>query len=101
MPIPKWEIKDEWITDWEDLKYMIKERLNVEGKRDIELAPAKVDNQLGSRHEPEHDASADEYYSEEDNEEVLIDTTKNEGFTRKKKTTFSTKKTRPNASNSE
>jgi len=42
-------------------------------ERDIELAP--VDNQLGSRPVPEHAASKDEYYSEEDNEEVNPDPT--------------------------
>jgi len=77
---------------------VIKERLNVEVKHDIELAPAKIDNQVGYNRELKNAASADEYYSEEDNEEVLIDTTKNEGFNRIKKTMNSTKKIKHNAS---
>jgi len=80
---------------------VIKERLNVEVERDIEVAQAKVDNQVGYKRVPIYTASADEYYSEEDSEEVLIDTTKNKGFTTIKKTTNSTKKTKHNASNSE
>jgi len=47
----------------------------------------KIDNQVGYNRELKNAASADEYYSEEDNEEV--DTTKNEGFTRIKKITNS------------
>jgi len=33
MPIPKWEIKDEWITGWENFESMIKEKFYLAFER--------------------------------------------------------------------
>jgi len=42
MPIPKWEIKDEWITGWENFESVIKEKFYQEFESKIEHEDIEV-----------------------------------------------------------
>jgi len=42
MPIPKWEIKDEWITGWENFESVIKEKFYQEFESKIEHEAIEV-----------------------------------------------------------
>lgn len=42
MPIPKWEIKNEWITGWEKFESLIREKFYLAFERKIEHETIEV-----------------------------------------------------------